>query len=270
LNIDRSKLVFEVVHSDLPETIKIENGVVKGLAADPKDGSTHCYHFVIKAKFGQNESSKMFYITFTDSPFKIDIVKYRNLNESAKGAHYYGNPNPPSMPPFHFSCSCLDASTQILMIDGTTKEISAVRAGDKVKNRLGGQSEVTYVLEVIASERELFSINNGMLLLTPDHRVHTASGPAAIRFQNEIHIDGTPVLPLEVGSVLMTSEGTPVIVETIEAASASGRSLYNLVTDNDAGYLANNLCCETEIFTSVIFNRTPQVKGAILSQVMKG
>jgi len=268
MNIDEEALSYYLVHSDLPSTLTLKDGVISGTVKS-ENGGTHCYHFVIKAKYGECEVGKMFYITFTDVPFKIETAKYRNLNEISKVVtHYSGNPNSPTMPPFHVTCSCLAGSTKILMADNTEKYIRDLTAGDKIRNRLGSSSEVTYVMQVPSQERQLFSLNDGAIKLTACHRILTTEGPASIRFEREVDLDGKPLVPLTVGSILFNTKGEKVPVYTLEPAYTDELSVYNLMTDNDAGYVANNLQFVSEIFTSVIFARSPKVKGEIFAARM--
>jgi outer membrane immunogenic protein len=72
--------------------------------------------------------------------------------------------------------SCFTAATQVLMADGTSRPIAAVKIGDQV---LGENGEVNRVVEIetpALGSRKLYAFNDGPAFVTPEHPFMTRAG----------------------------------------------------------------------------------------------
>jgi outer membrane immunogenic protein len=72
--------------------------------------------------------------------------------------------------------SCFTGATQILMADGTTRTIAAVKVGDEV---LGENGEVNRVVDIetpLLGKRKLYAFNGGIPFVTPEHPFMTRTG----------------------------------------------------------------------------------------------
>jgi outer membrane immunogenic protein len=75
-----------------------------------------------------------------------------------------------------FFFSCFTATTRVLMADGTTLPIAAVRIGDQV---LGDNGEVNRVVDIetpALAARKLYAFNDGPAFVTPEHPFMTRDG----------------------------------------------------------------------------------------------
>jgi outer membrane immunogenic protein len=75
-----------------------------------------------------------------------------------------------------FGFSCFTGATQILMADGTTRTIAAVKIGDEV---LGENGEVNRVVDIetpLLGKRKLYAFNGGIPFVTAEHPFMTQTG----------------------------------------------------------------------------------------------
>ena len=72
--------------------------------------------------------------------------------------------------------SCFTATTQILMADGTTRPIAAVKIGDEVVGENGEVNRVVDIETPVLGSRKLYAFNDGPAFVTPEHPFMTRAG----------------------------------------------------------------------------------------------
>jgi hypothetical protein len=146
--------------------------------------------------------------------------------------------------------SCFVAGTAILMADGHTRFIEAVRPGDRVVGRCGRAHAVTACLRGRLGRRRLYRLNGGRPFVTASQPFLTTTGWKAL---DPAVLDPGPALePLRPGDSLcrgMISRAAgpgflfaQVTVElaSIEAVEADPSTrLYDLALDGEHGYVAD-------------------------------
>jgi Hom_end-associated Hint len=74
------------------------------------------------------------------------------------------------------SLCCFTATTQVLMADGSSRPIAAVKIGDQV---LGENGEINRVIDIetpVLGHRKLYAFNDGPAFVTPEHPFVTRAG----------------------------------------------------------------------------------------------
>lgn len=130
---------------------------------------------------------------------------------------------------------CFTAGTQILMADGTTRAIAAVRVGDRVRTLADPTTNVLTSGTVTAVSAHLVGeiwVINEELEVTPEHRVF-ANG----RF--------VPVGELREGDQLQRADGTAVRIRSIRRTRTIQR-VYNLHVDPQRTFFANGYYVHNE------------------------
>jgi hypothetical protein len=140
---------------------------------------------------------------------------------------------------------CLSHDTEVLLADGSRKQINTIMPGEKVKGPAGD----VFVSEVIASdssEVKLYSINDGVLKLTADHPVMTTVGWRAVDYNTDVETSvkkyGLQNVPqLKVGDVMVTDDGK-LEVKSIKAlpVEKDGRT-YNLRLEGGESFYAGGI-----------------------------
>jgi len=188
--------------------------------------------------------------------------------------HAGGNAQSPGTPGFGNCtasglCSCFTATTQVLMADGTTLPIAAVKIGDEVLGENGQINRVVGIETPVLGTRKLYGFNDGPAFVTPEHPFLTQAGwksvtPEATFAENKnlsvdaLHVGDemvklekitTRVKPMSVslGSTA-PARSVEVLVETkfspLEALVAKDGDpsmlVYNLRLDGNHTYFANN------------------------------
>lgn len=136
---------------------------------------------------------------------------------------------------------CLAVGSLITLADGSTKPIEQIVAGDQVKgynsiNTVTGTTRNFTITEVI------YAVNDSTLQITEGHPILTKDGwkavnPALIKsdFKDK-------VAKLEVGDVLLRSEGEPITVTSLTALKSDATTdRHNLSVDGDGTFIANGL-----------------------------
>lgn len=167
------------------------------------------------------------------------------------------------------TCSCFTATTQVLMADGTSRPISAVRIGDEV---LGENGEVNRVVEIeapVLGTRKLYAFNDGPAFVTLEHPFMTRAGwksiapEATFAENNRLSVGALKVGDELVNLETVTARAKPlsvafggkvqapaveVLIETTFSPLRSvvphtgdpSMSVYNLRLDGNHTYFANN------------------------------
>jgi outer membrane immunogenic protein len=170
---------------------------------------------------------------------------------------------------FAFFFSCFTATTPVLMADGTSRPIAAVKIGDAVLGENGAVNRVVAIETPALGSRKLYAFNGGPAFVTPEHPFMTRAGwksiaPEATFAEN----NSFPVGALQVGDELVrletvTTRAKPVSVAfggTMQASSVEVlvdtklsplesmvpqdgdpfMTVYNLRLDGNHTYFANN------------------------------
>jgi outer membrane immunogenic protein len=165
--------------------------------------------------------------------------------------------------------SCFTATTQILMADGTTRPIAAVKIGDEVLGENGEVNRVIGIETPILGLRKLYAFNEGPAFVTPEHPFMTRAGWKSIAPEATFAENGNfSVGKLNVGDEIVRVETVTtraksmtvalgrmlqarpveVLVQTkflaLEAITPHGGDpsmlVYNLRLDGNHTYFANN------------------------------
>jgi hypothetical protein len=176
--------------------------------------------------------------------------------------------NDPGMPLYNFHVSndnsyiadkyvvhnkgCFIAGTDVVLKDGTTKNIEEVEIGEELK----GETSINKVVERITPKLEggtLYSINDSEAFVTPGHPFKTREGWRSIdpEATKEEGLD-LEVSKLDIGDILTTKDGEKK-VEAIEKHEANTEdTVYNLHLDGDNTYYADDY---------LVHNKSCFVKG---------
>lgn len=77
---------------------------------------------------------------------------------------------------FGYFFSCFTATTPVLMADGTSRPIAAVRIGDEVLGEDGAVNRVVAIETPALGSRKLYAFNGGPAFVTPEHPFMTRAG----------------------------------------------------------------------------------------------
>ena len=122
------------------------------------------------------------------------------------------------------------------MADGSEKQISSIKVGEKVKSEIG-ESKVLNI-QIHEGDFEIYSINNRKPFVTEEHPFKTIDGWKAINpfMTFEKHQIVSSVLNLQ--DIVYKIDGKEVI-NTIEKGKVTYKKVYNLSLDNEHVYYAN-------------------------------
>ncbi|WP_158595963.1 Hint domain-containing protein [Oleomonas cavernae] len=139
--------------------------------------------------------------------------------------------------------SCFSGETEITLADGSTKPISAIRTGDRVKSQKG-TSQVIAIERPTLGGRLLYGLNGGPGFFTAEHPFMDAGGwvsvdPGATAEENPAVF----VTKMKVGDWLVTIGQMEewVVVKSIDPHDIDepNRTVYNLILDGDHTYYAD-------------------------------
>lgn len=143
--------------------------------------------------------------------------------------------------------TCFIAGTQILMSDGTTKNIEDIRPGDKVTSYHLSEAVVSTVEETFDFEADGYLLINGKLGVTPNHMIYA----------NDKWI---PAGELKTGDILTTPKGEGY-VNSIE--QVQGRvKVYDIhVTDEPHNYFAEGILVHNKQMGGTVYAGQPYLVG---------
>jgi hypothetical protein len=147
---------------------------------------------------------------------------------------------------------CFIAGTKILMADGTEKNIEEVQIGEKLLGANGSTNTVLAYQRPILENDVLYSINDKNYFVTASHPFMTTEGwksinPAATHQE----MPSFDVAPLQIGDVLITSQGNTTITSLSTSVPMAQVQLYNFVVDGNHTYYANNYLVHNKTMTTV-------------------
>lgn len=132
--------------------------------------------------------------------------------------------------------TCFTPNTLITMADGTEKNISSVKVGEKVKSEIGESTILD--IQIHEGNHEVYSINKSKPFVTEEHPFKTIDGWKAIDpfMTFEKHQILSNVLNLQ--DIVYKIDGKEVI-NSIEKGKITYKKVYNLSLDNEHVYYAN-------------------------------
>jgi hypothetical protein len=172
-----------------------------------------------------------------NTPLDITCLAVQDINTCATS---YSNDG---------SCSsCLSPETKITLSDESTKAIKDLKAGDSIKAPYGKTAIIDEVVKLNWKELTLYTINDGILRLTPDHPVMTTEGWRAINYNARKDEKGykryglNEVGVLKVGDIIVTEKGNVEITRIMPEAPVKDGTTYNLkLKDNAKSFYANGI-----------------------------
>lgn len=158
---------------------------------------------------------------------------------------------------------CFATGTNILMADGTTKLVEKLRAGDKVLNPLSKKAVAIKTIIEGGESLPLIRISSGERSITvsqehPMRRVETAGIVRSSLNVDRPQVDFIRARDIKVGQILLSGEGTPLLVDAVEQLPvADGQFVINVVLDAPEGdrqghflvadgYVTGDLIIQTE------------------------
>lgn len=131
---------------------------------------------------------------------------------------------------------CLSANTTLIKADGTRVSVADLSPGDKIEG-VDGQVSVNQINKLQQKNQVFYQINGG-LTITGEHPVLTTKGYKML--DPEVDKSGKLSPRLEVGDMLVTRT-KPVEVKTIEVVKDASPDAYNIGTENDAPFFADEV-----------------------------
>lgn len=141
--------------------------------------------------------------------------------------------------------SCFVKGTQVIMADGSRKNIEDVEIGDEVKGIEGINNVITHDHWPLAG-RKLIGINGSGPFKTPEHPLMTQDGWKA--FDSEITKVEKPQIAhlmvngsLQIGDKILMADGSWKEIESLEVfENEPEQTVYNFVLDGDHTYYADD------------------------------
>ena len=160
------------------------------------------------------------------------------------------------------TCTCFVENSQVLMPDGSYKNIQDVKIGEQVQST-GGVNTVRDIERTILGERKLASINGSEFFFSEDHPLLTTDGLKAVNYEmsKKLYEDLDLVGQIETGDEILTPDGK-ILVENIEVKVEDfDTKLYDLSLDGNHIYFVKIL-----LFITVSVSVTAFQQQAILIQ----
>ena len=145
---------------------------------------------------------------------------------------------------------CFDAGTQVLMADGTSKNIEDVLVGDEVVsyNEETNEFENDKVIKTIIKENSddlvYLNLSNGQEIgMRAYHPLLTLEGWKSLRPQlaQTIKEIGQKVQELQIGDVLVGVNDFPTVIEIINRETPANYNTYNLTIEKNHNYIVNGI-----------------------------
>ncbi|AHB41182.1 F-box associated region protein [candidate division SR1 bacterium RAAC1_SR1_1] len=139
------------------------------------------------------------------------------------------------------SATCFVENTPVLIMDGSHKNIQDVIIGDILLGKDNTPNKVIDYYRPILGARKLYSINNGLYFVTPEHPFMTLGGWKSINPEaTQREMPNFEILPLKVGDILVKENGESEYIRTMSSISVDPETqLYNFKLDGNNTYYAN-------------------------------
>lgn len=138
--------------------------------------------------------------------------------------------------------SCFTAGTQVILADGSTKNIEDVQIGEVLLGQAGAHNTVLAFDHVTLGDRKLYSFNGGRFFVEDEHPFLATDGvwrsidPAATLRESP----NLEVQKLHIGDTLVTIDGTVEIVSIDSQEAEPDLALYNFILDGNHTYFADS------------------------------
>lgn len=144
--------------------------------------------------------------------------------------------------------SCFIPNTLITMADGTEKNISTIKIGDKVKSKIGESTVLN--IQIHEGEYIVYSINESKPFVTAEHPFKTIDGWKAIDPITTLEKHQIKSSTLNLNDILITLKGNE-LVKNIKEGSIKYPKVYNLSLDNEHVFYANGYLVHNEKNVSI-------------------
>jgi hypothetical protein len=134
---------------------------------------------------------------------------------------------------------CFIGTTLVLLADGTSKPLSELRVGDMLQGKT--QINIVTANSAYVVQSPLYRINDSAeAYVTGTHPFYTTDGWKAFDPAGAMTAHwGVLVTQLELGDVLLDTEGNEVVLEYFEPEDHGEIVVYNPSLDGDHTYFAN-------------------------------
>ena len=148
----------------------------------------------------------------------------------------------PYVPPPGGGGGCFTGTTEVIMADGSRKELANLKKGDKVR----GHSQANAVVsnKPFYVRALLYRINDSKdAYVTSNHPFYTKGGgwkAIDVELARKEH-PGMQIEKLEIGDILVHADGSEVELKSMESEDHGWLTVYNPSMDGDHTYYANDL-----------------------------
>tara|TARA_Y100001963_G_scaffold41514_1_gene58161 strand:- start:568 stop:2283 length:1716 start_codon:yes stop_codon:yes gene_type:complete len=139
--------------------------------------------------------------------------------------------------------TCFTPNTLITMADGTEKEISSIKIGEKVKSEKGESTVLE--IKIHEGDHEVYSINGSKPFVTEEHPFKTIDGWKAINPFTTLDKHQIQSTVLDLHDVMIRIDGNS-LVKSIEVGKIKYKKVYNLSLDNEHVFYANGYLVHNE------------------------
>ena len=251
----------DLVASDLPSTTQTLN-LSFAVSYVQSDGSgisvpgngKGLISFSIAGKSYQAEEG-MTFGEWVNSSYNIDSCFFN-------GDHLYNNCNPiPGVSPstviinnssYRVSC-CFDAGSQILMADGTTKNIEDVQVGDMVMSLNEDTGEFTSqrvsgtIINEYSTDLVYVHLSNGVRIgMRAYHPLLTTEGYKSLRPEEALQ-DGVEASLLEIGDTLIGYGENVTVIDIEEREHIPNYKTYNLSIEGYHNYVVEGVVAHNAV-----------------------
>ena len=149
--------------------------------------------------------------------------------------------------------TCFIEGTQVLLADGTYKNIEWMEIGESVKGN-NGNNTVLALDPTLLGNRLLYGFNGGTPFVTAEHPFMTTEGWKSINPQATIdeNVEGFKTLSdigqLQVNDIISGSSTNFTINSIVSASAATSSYLWNFNVDGDNTYYADNYLVHNKCF----------------------
>ena len=148
---------------------------------------------------------------------------------------------------------CFIEGTQVLLADGTYKNIEWIEIGESVKGN-NGNNTVLALDPTLLGNRLLYGFNGGTPFVTAEHPFMTTEGWKSINPQATIdeNVEGFETLSdigqLQVNDIISGSSANFTINSIVSASAATSSYLWNFNVDGDNTYYADDYLVHNKCF----------------------
>ena len=129
------------------------------------------------------------------------------------------------------------------MANGSSKTISSIEIGEKVKSEKGESTVLD--IQIHEGDFEVYSLNDSKPFVTPEHPFKTIDGWKAIDPITTLEKHQISSTTLNLNDILIKLKGQELI-KKIEKGKYNYSKVYNLMLDNEHVYYANGYLVHNE------------------------